>query len=279
MNSASSMKPNCSAMFGGGPAAARGVPAWRTPITRMRSAPRWIAGASGTDWRNAPSLKCAPCIATGGNRNGTAELAIRWSRCIAAAVPRRPARSQASKGREVSTKVTDSPRVSEVALIASESGRPAAIASPQAREVDVARQQRAQRRIVEERTRHRQQPAARDECKCEVHARAQHVERAGAEHLADAESGPHPRELGRAPAKAFRVGAEHRGIDRTCRGAAEDLERQGRTRRVPARNRLEHADLPGGSRPAAGQQQRDARPRNPGVGHAREPPGQSVVIG
>ncbi len=93
----------------------------------MRSAPRWIAGASGVDWRSAPSLKCAPSIATGGNRNGTAELAIRWSRPIVAGAPRRPARSQPANGREVSTKATDSPRVSEVALIASESGDPAAI--------------------------------------------------------------------------------------------------------------------------------------------------------
>src|SRR5688572_8820857 len=74
----STKRPSTSAMFGGGPAAARGVPAWRTAIPRMRSAPRWIAGASGTDWRNALSLKWAAGIATGGNRKGTAERAIRW---------------------------------------------------------------------------------------------------------------------------------------------------------------------------------------------------------
>ena len=67
-------------------------------------------------------------MATGGNRNGTAELAIRWSSPIDAATPRRPARSQGANGRELSTNVTDSPRVSDVALIASESGCPPAIA-------------------------------------------------------------------------------------------------------------------------------------------------------
>jgi hypothetical protein len=43
-----------------------------------------------------------------------------------AATPRRPARSQESKGREVSTKVTDSPADSDVVVTAIESGCPAA---------------------------------------------------------------------------------------------------------------------------------------------------------
>ena len=273
------MKPNCSAMFGGGPAAACGVPAWRTPITRMRSAPRWIAGASGVDWRSAPSLKCAPAIATGGNRNGTAELAIRWSRPIFDGTPRRPARSQAFEGpRGLDECRRYSPR-ERGGADRKRVGPARGDGLAQAPEIDVAGEQPAQRRVVEQRARHGQQPAARGQREDEVQPRSQHVERAGAEHLADAESAPDPRKLGGATAEVVRVGAEDRGIDRARRGPAEDLERQDRTRRVPARDRLDHADLPGGACPAAGQHQCDARLRSHGAGHARNPFGQCVVIG
>ena len=139
MNSESSMNPNCSAMFGGGPGAAGGVPGWRTPITRMRSAPRWIAGASGVDWRSAPSPKCQPSMATGGNRNGIGgarHQVIEADRRRGPRAARRGPRSRS--GRELSTKVTDSARVIEVALITqTESGRPAAIDCRERREVDV----------------------------------------------------------------------------------------------------------------------------------------------
>jgi hypothetical protein len=69
-------------------------------------------------------------------------------------------------------------------------------AAPEGREVDVLLQQCPQRRVVEQRSWHGEEPAAAQQCGEEVQSGAQHVERAGAEHLADAETAPDARELG-----------------------------------------------------------------------------------
>jgi hypothetical protein len=57
------------------------------PITRIRSAPRWIAGLIGASWRIEPSPKYSRWMRTAGNRNGMALEAIRWSRPMTEGTP------------------------------------------------------------------------------------------------------------------------------------------------------------------------------------------------
>jgi len=108
---------------------------------------------------------------------------------------------------------------------------------------------------VEQRTRRRQQPAARQHRQEPVQARPQHRARIRAHHLVEVEIRPHALQHRHARRKAVAAGSQCRRIERARGGSHQDVERARRVVRQPLADRPQHADLVGGTRATAGENQ------------------------
>jgi hypothetical protein len=126
-----------------------------------------------------------------------------------------------------------------------------------AREVELTTQQLAQRRVVEQRARRRQQPAAGQHRQRPVQARAKHSAGIGAEHLADLEIAPDPLQVADRDPETIRMHRDCSCIHRPGGGAGDDWKWIGRSCRQQIRDGPQHADLVGRPRTATRQHQPD----------------------
>jgi len=129
-------------------------------------------------------------------------------------------------------------------------------------EVDHLRQQRVQRRVVQQRARtqlaHARDRPAHGHHREPARAGADHAERVGAIDLLDMHVLPHPHELGDAGVGVVGVGGQRGRVERAGRGAGQ--HRIGVAGRRPglapdAVHGAQHADLVGGASAAAREDQ------------------------
>ena len=250
------------------------------PTTRMRSAPRCTAGEIGAAWRIEPSPQYSvwPSMssATAGKTNGIADDASRCGTVIAArtAMPLRArprhdvvervvegdvqARAVARRGdgERVQMALAHHPRAGARCRPARRAARRAAscrAASAAARGASARSPSRSTsssasaRRCGSRRANRRGRPARRG-------------------------SSPRRRPARRRAVEVVGAAGERRGVDRAGRGAGDDRERDCRSTApllaADLRDRLQHADLVGGARAAAGEHQ-PGRRRAARIGMAR----------
>jgi hypothetical protein len=120
-----------------------------------------------------------------------------------------------------------------------------------ATEIELLLQQLAQRRVVEQRFRRRQQPAAREHGEQPMQTGAQHAGGVGTKHLPDLEIAPDALEVADRDAEAIGMNGDCRGIHGARRGAGDHRKRIDGTRRQQIRERPQDAHLIGGPRAAS----------------------------